>query len=86
MHAVVVKVSISDAAASRSELQERVVPAISAVPGFVAGYWVQLDDARGTSMVVFESAEAAQAAAGRIQPPADVTIDSVEVGEVVASA
>ncbi len=43
----------------------------------------------GTSMVVFESEEAAQGMAGQLQemPPSEaVAIDSVEVREVVASA
>jgi hypothetical protein len=37
-------------------------------------------------VVVFESEEAAQAARAQIQPPATVTVDSAEVGEVVANA
>ena len=86
MHAVVVKVNIADAETSRSELEERVVPAVSGRPGFVAGYWIQLDASRGMSVAVFESEEAATNAAGQIQPPSAVALDSVEVGEVVARA
>ncbi len=36
-------------------------------PGFVAAYWVRLDDTHGTSVAVFETEEQARAAA----PPAD---------------
>ena len=39
MHAVLVKVSISDFEGSVKELRETVVPRISQLPGFVAGYW-----------------------------------------------
>jgi hypothetical protein len=35
---------------------------------------------------LFESEGAAHGAAGRIEPPKDVTIDSVEVREVIAHA
>ena len=38
MHAVLVKVSISDVEASQQELRETVVPRVSQLPGFVAGW------------------------------------------------
>jgi hypothetical protein len=39
------------------------------------------------SIAVFESQDAARTVAEQVQPPGDfVTFDSVEVGEVVASA
>jgi hypothetical protein len=38
------------------------------------------------SVVVFESEEAAKVAAENVQPPSSVTLESVEVREVVASA
>jgi hypothetical protein len=66
------------------------IPRIKQAPGFVAGHWVRLDEATGTAMIVFESEEAAQAAAERIRtnPPAGdaVTINSIEIGEVVGHA
>jgi precorrin-2 methylase len=86
MHAVVVKVTINDPQAAEQQLRNEVVPGVSSAPGFVAGYWVALNENTGTSLVVFESEEAARAAAERIQPPSEVTLDSVEVGEVVAKA
>ena len=44
MHAVLVKVSINDRESSQKELQETVVPRVSQLPGFVAGYWTRSDD------------------------------------------
>jgi len=89
MHAVLVKVSIDDAVDSVKELKETVVPRISRAPGFVAGYWTRSDDgSNGRSMLVFESEDAARAAAERIgsNVPQGVTFESAEVREVVASA
>lgn len=87
MHAVVVKANIHDREAATASLNEQVVPRISQSPGFVAGYWVALGPGTGTSVVVFESEEAARAAAEQVQPPGDfVSFESVTVGEVVASA
>ena len=89
MHAVVVKVSISDAAGSVKELRETVVPRVAGAPGFVAGYWTRSDDGtNGKSMLVFESEDAAKAAAERIAAsvPKGVKFESAEVREVVASA
>ena len=89
MHAVLVKVSISDVEGSVKELRETVVPRISQLPGFVAGYWTRSGDgSNGRSMLVFESEEAARTAAERIgaNVPEGVTFESAEVREVVASA
>jgi hypothetical protein len=88
MHAVVVKVTITgDAEASEGELREKVVPRVSQAPGFVAGYWTRKDDS-GLSMAVFESEEAANSAREQLPNtvPDTVTVESVEVREVVASA
>ena len=89
MHAVLVKVSISDVEGSQKALRETVVPRISQLPGFVAGYWTRSEDgSNGRSMLVFDSEEAARAAAGGIgaNVPAGVTFESAEVREVVANA
>ena len=61
---------------------------VSRAPGFVSGVWVRLDGNKGRSIVVFESEEAANAAAGQLRAMAraGVTLDSVSVGEVVARA
>ncbi len=89
MHAVVVRVTVNDVEASIKELRESVVPAVSQAPGFVAGYWTRREDSdKGLSMVIFESEETANEAAGRIRSiaPEDVSVEDVEVREVVASA
>ena len=87
MHAVVINVTFTDFPAARAELSE-LVPRVSSAPGFVAGYWIALSDEKGTSTVLFDSEESAKALVGMMQggPPMSVTIDSVEVGEVIASA
>ncbi len=89
MHAVVVSVTINDAEAAEVMLQEQVVPQVKQAPGLVNAYWARSDEGRGGSMIVFESEEAARRAAEQLQsgPPASsdaVTMDSVEVREVVA--
>jgi len=87
----VVNVNIEDFDQARQMLTERVVPRVSQAPGFVAGYWTRSEDSRrGMSMVVFESEDAANGAAQMIQaqlPEEDgVTLEGVEVREVVANA
>jgi hypothetical protein len=87
MHAVVVDVTINDQEAAASTLRERVVPMVSGAPGFIAGYWLEAGPGKGHSIVVFESEQAAQAVAGQVTSPGDeVTIDTVDVHEVVAHA
>jgi hypothetical protein len=90
MHAVVVRSTIHDFERGRKLLREEGVPRISQAPGFVAGQWVRLDETTGTSMLTFESEEAARAAAEQLRtnPPAGdaVTLNSIEIGEVVERA
>ena len=91
MHAVVVRVSIGDAELAERGLREKVVPGVSSAPGFVAGYWTRSDDGgNGLSMLVFESEDAARAAADRFRGgtilPETVTVSRIEVREVVATA
>lgn len=87
MHAVVVRVTIKEQEASLAALRERVVPQVSQAPGFVAGYWTGKDDT-GLAMILFESEDAARATSERIPEsvPESVTLESVEVREVVAHA
>jgi hypothetical protein len=89
VHAVVVKLTIDDVGRDDQLLEEEVVPRASGAAGFVAGYWTRSGDS-GLSMVVYESEEAARAVAEQIQsmglPDDAVTVDGVEVREVVASA
>ena len=87
MHAVVVNVTVSDEQGSLAALREQVVPRISQAPGFVAGYWTRKGNG-GLSMSVWESEDAANTASDMVKSvaPEGVTVDSVEVREVVASA
>ncbi|HEX6455117.1 MAG TPA: hypothetical protein VF009_01215 [Solirubrobacterales bacterium] len=87
MHAVVVRVTIEDQEASEATLREQVVPGVSQAPGFVAGYWTRKDN-NGLSMVIFESEEAANGMSERVPGlvPDTVTLEEVEVREVVAHA
>jgi hypothetical protein len=90
VHAVVVNVTIHDFDRAVQTLNERIVPAVSQAPGFIAGYWTRSDDNRGHSVIAVESEDNARAIAEMIQaqsPQNDaVTLDSVEVREVVANA
>jgi len=87
MHAVVVRVSITEVGPALAALRDQVVPQVSQAPGFVAGYWTRKDDT-GLSMIVFESEDTARAAGERIPGtvPEGVTLQDVEVREVVAHA
>jgi hypothetical protein len=87
MHAVVVTVTISDHETAEGHLREQVVPGVSQAPGFVAGYWTRQGDS-GLGMVVFESEDAAKAMSERVPTmvPDVVTLESVDVREVVAHA
>ncbi len=87
MHAVVVRVTIHDSEPATRALKEQVVPRVSQAPGFVAGYWTGKDSG-GLSMIIFESEDAATAASEQIQSPDPdaVTIDDIELREVVAHA
>ena len=87
MHAVVARSTIHDFERARTILREEGIPRISQAPGFVSAQWVRLDENTGTSMLTFESEEAARTAAEmlRANPPGGdaITINSIEVGEVV---
>ena len=88
MHAVVVNLTIHDPEADLRVLRNQVVPQVSQAPGFVAGYWTRKSNA-GLSMIVFDSEDAATAAAGDVRsaiPDAMVTLESIEVREIVAHA
>jgi hypothetical protein len=89
MHAVVVRVSIQDFETAKKGLKENVIPAVTQAPGLVADYWTRSQDgSNGVAMVVFDSRESAEAASGPIRAGATdgVTVDDVEVREVVAHA
>jgi heme-degrading monooxygenase HmoA len=91
MHAVVTRVTVQDGGPATEYLRENIVPGIKQSPGFVAGYWVRLEDGdEGNSVVVFDSEENARQAAERgremVSENPGVTLESMTVGEVVANA
>jgi len=94
MHALVTRVTIHDADRTREALDNQVVPGVSGAPGFKTGYWTWSsggDELNGLAMMIFDSEENARTAGERIRAvaasaPDDVTLDDVEVREVVASA
>ena len=87
MHAVGVRATINDRDAAQGMLDGQVVPRVSQAPGFVAGYWTWKEDT-GLSMVIFASEDAARGMSEQVRSMVDssVTIDDVEVREVVAHA
>ena len=94
MHAVLIEVDTSgqpDPEVGLTALQEQIVPSASQAPGFQAGYWLRpLEDAKGTSLVLFDTEENAEAAAQVLSvgssPAPGVTVTRREVREVAASA
>jgi hypothetical protein len=89
MHAVAVTVSIAEGAGEEAttHLRENIVPMVSQMEGFVAGYWVRLEGGdQGRSVIVFESEDGARNLKDNLQPAPGVTFDSIDVGEVVANA
>ena len=89
MHAVLTSVTIKDQATAVDYLQQQVVPNAKQAPGFVAGYWVR-SEGEGRGVIVYDSEDTARAASDRISERIGanpgVTLNSVTVGEVVASA
>jgi hypothetical protein len=87
MHAVVVNVTVNDPEAAELALREQLVPRVSHAPGFVTGYWTMKDNT-GLTMLIFESQEAADAMRDQARSvvPSAMTLDGVEVREVVAHA
>ena len=92
MHAVVVKVNVGDPETAQQSLRDQVIPHMSMTSGFVNGFWTRSDDGHnGLSMIVYDSEESARHAAEMIQGPdarrpETVTLESVEVREVVGNA
>jgi hypothetical protein len=94
MHAVLVEVDTSgqpDREAGLKLLREEIVPGVARAPGFQAGYWLRpLEDAKGTSLVLFDSKENAEAASRELTVGSNVapgvTVVRREVREVAAAA
>ena len=87
MYAVVTSLTFNGRAAAEVELPA-IVSRVSDMPGFVGGYWVALGADQGTSIIVFDSQEAAQTLANFAEgaPYASVTPRAIQVGEVMALA
>jgi hypothetical protein len=86
MHAQVVTVDFTDVEAAVKGLEE-LVPNMKASPGFVAGYWVRLDDSHGTSIAVFDTEDQARATAPPVGAEMDgVRVTGAQVGQVMGSA
>jgi hypothetical protein len=87
LHAVVVRVTLTNPEGAEQRLRDEVVPRASSAPGFQTGYWTREGNS-GLSMAIFDSEENARAAADRLPSmvPEDVNLDGVEVREIVASA
>jgi hypothetical protein len=96
MHALVVRATIHNADRTREVLNSQVVPQASGAPGFNAGYWTWPTgegELNVLAMIIFDSEENARAADDRVsanfsqlEDRDDITLDAVEVREVVASA
>ena len=90
MHAVLLNTTIDPerAGEAQSLLATDVVPRVKEAPRLVAAYWLRSDNREhGTSVMIFESEEAARAAADIAQNMSSgklVHLDSTEVREVVA--
>ena len=96
MHAVMVRATIHNADRTREVLDSQVVPQVTGAKGFKAGYWTwptSEEELNVLAMIIFDSEENARAAGDRVsanfsqlENRDDVTLDGVEVREVVASA
>jgi hypothetical protein len=93
MHAVVVRVTFNNVEAAEQMLHSEVVPTVSQIPGFKAGWWTRdQGKTNGLGLMVFESEEAAQQVKQRLEAaegPAGndaVSFQGAEIREVVANA
>jgi hypothetical protein len=89
MHVALVSATIDSTTAdsARDHLMNEVIPMVKAAPGFIAGYWLEPVDGKGSSMIFFETEAQARAVAppaGSVPAPG-VTIQSVEFREVAAN-
>jgi hypothetical protein len=70
---------------------DQLVPQISGLPGFVAGYWVARPANQGLALIMFDSNEAAESFADFLKTAPDargamIHRDSIEVAEILAHA
>jgi hypothetical protein len=59
MHAALVTLTVDPvpAAATATALTNDILPGVRGAPGFVAGYWLEIEEGRGFSFVVFDTEE-----------------------------
>jgi hypothetical protein len=87
MHAVVATVRIEDEQAARESLAGLRLSVVPRAPGFVSAYWLAPVDGIGMSVIVFDTREHADEAAGYPLPQLPgVTPLTLEIREVYASA
>ncbi len=87
MHAVVSTVRVEDLGLARAALADLRLKLVPKAPGFVSAYWLEPVDGVGMSVIVFETREhAEQAVAYPVPPLPGVTLQAVEIREVIASA
>jgi hypothetical protein len=89
LHGLIIEVEIDLTRHDEAEqlLHQTVVPSLKASPGFVGGYWLGSDDGRFTSIIVFDSEEAAWAVLGSgpaIPANAPLRVTRYEVQRVLA--
>jgi hypothetical protein len=90
LHAALVRLTVDPdkAPAAAEALTSDILPRVRSASGFIAGYWLEPEDGRGVSVVLFETEEQARAAA----PPLDswaapgIVITAVEFRRVAAIA
>jgi hypothetical protein len=87
MHAITVRVSVTDRVRGERFLHEELVSRLSQTPRFVAGYWANTNENHGASMVIPESerrpAESPSRGSARRKTQ---TVDAMERGVVVHAA
>jgi hypothetical protein len=91
MFAAFVTVSIDPGKESEAKamLTDEVVPMVKQSEGLIAGYWGGPNGGKGLSMVLFDTEENARAAVppvGLRPPGSPVTVESVDIREVIATA
>lgn len=89
MHASLVNLTIDPARApaAAAALMDDILPAVTASPGFAAGYWLEPADGRGFAVILFDTEEQARASMARTSSwtAPGVTVDDAEVRRVAVA-
>jgi len=90
MHVVLTRATIHDLEQADQTLTDEGIERIKQMPGFVSAQWFAISESQGGVVITFETEENAKAAAEQVRanPAAGsaVTLDSIEVAEVIGSA